>query len=369
VIGKNEKRVAARVFLDGYGIRGRPAVVLMNVLTAGPLPIGAPSDSLDLETSSPRYIRIVGPGFTLTPENLIGFGRKQRAMAKKQPRESLCLAGTESAARRKEAPAQASVVPMAPAKQKIFSEFWNLAPGAWNHIKNSYRQSRVFLLLLAAGMALRLLWLNHQDLWLDEIDTIGYALALDPKNWGHPHYLSFLFYKIAAHIGASEFCIRFPSALFGILGIPVFTGFCGGCSKRANRGEHGARIQSLYHYRRGDITQVFFHSDRVRFCAICQKSSFCRFSCFSFSWAGGVEPSGVRAGGVGGARRAFGGVYPRSWCAGDGAQRQADVRPWLAWSLFALKSGALAFGLAIAERSHVEIAAPMLARWDNPPTP
>lgn len=75
------------------------------------------------------------------------------------------------------------------------------------------------VLVLGVAAALRFPFLGRQDLWIDEISTIQDSLGLDPANLRQVHYLSFLFYKFAYLFRDTEYWLRFPSALAGVLGV------------------------------------------------------------------------------------------------------------------------------------------------------
>ena len=84
-----------------------------------------------------------------------------------------------------------------------------------------------FLVLLA--FAWRIQDLSRQSLWRDEIDTIFFATTDLPAllsmftNIGHNGALYFLLMRPWFRlIGSSEFALRYPSVLFGVLSVPLF---------------------------------------------------------------------------------------------------------------------------------------------------
>ncbi len=89
-------------------------------------------------------------------------------------------------------------------------------------------KERVTLLLLAAiavASILRLVWLDRKSLWLDEVVTLQMARTsisdiLNARWDPHPPlYYVLMHYWI--NLGESEFLLRLPSALAGILAIPL----------------------------------------------------------------------------------------------------------------------------------------------------
>ncbi len=79
------------------------------------------------------------------------------------------------------------------------------------------------LSILAVAAFLRLVWLDHQDLWVDEINTYHDALNLKDRSPLSYHYLSFVTFRLALLIKDSTFWLRVPSALAGLLTvIPIY---------------------------------------------------------------------------------------------------------------------------------------------------
>ncbi|MEW6516872.1 MAG: glycosyltransferase family 39 protein [candidate division FCPU426 bacterium] len=93
-----------------------------------------------------------------------------------------------------------------------------------------YSQALGLLLLILAALGLRLFHLDFRSLWLDEAYSLRLASASWPGIWQgaaldiHPplfHFLQALWIRLA---GTSEFSLRFPSALYGALLVPVAFG-------------------------------------------------------------------------------------------------------------------------------------------------
>ena len=94
-------------------------------------------------------------------------------------------------------------------------------------------KSFVVLILVAViigGAYLRLAHLNRQSFWVDEMNHVVAAQSLLKGNGavfpsGLPYDRSLLFTKLVARsftfFGVSEFSARFPSAIFGVLSIPL----------------------------------------------------------------------------------------------------------------------------------------------------
>ena len=98
-----------------------------------------------------------------------------------------------------------------------------LSSGVWRGAQNAIVKNATFLGIWIVAGILRFGWLDHHSLWIDELLTIEDAFGLDvTKPFSRTHWLSFLFYRAAAHLGDTEFSLRFPSALAGWLGLPPF---------------------------------------------------------------------------------------------------------------------------------------------------
>ncbi len=88
----------------------------------------------------------------------------------------------------------------------------------------------ILLGVIIGGAYLRLANLNGQSFWVDEMNHVVAAQSLLKGNGavfpsGLPYDRSLLFTKLVAHsfalFGVSEFSARFPSAIFGVLSIPL----------------------------------------------------------------------------------------------------------------------------------------------------
>ncbi|ABF42975.1 glycosyl transferase, family 39 [Candidatus Koribacter versatilis Ellin345] len=81
--------------------------------------------------------------------------------------------------------------------------------------------------IFALGLVLRLLYLGHKSLWLDEAAT--YTLCRLPFRefahawWTHEANMTvyYGFMRLWVHLGSSEFMLRLPSALCGAAAVPV----------------------------------------------------------------------------------------------------------------------------------------------------
>lgn len=74
-------------------------------------------------------------------------------------------------------------------------------------------------LCILLGMALRAFHLGNQSLWYDEVEAIRYASDLSLQDVHPPIYYSLL--HLTLMLGQSEWIVRFPSLLFGVLSIPL----------------------------------------------------------------------------------------------------------------------------------------------------
>lgn len=82
--------------------------------------------------------------------------------------------------------------------------------------------------LILLAFALRAYHLDHQSLWRDEVDALRFALFPLPKlletftqgGWNGPLYFLLLRVWVAA-VGQTEFVLRFPSLLGGVLAVPL----------------------------------------------------------------------------------------------------------------------------------------------------
>lgn len=82
------------------------------------------------------------------------------------------------------------------------------------------------LVILAVGAGLRFFRISFQSLWFDEIMTLYWATAPWPDfaEWliqGPEPPLYYLVMRAWAHVGTSELALRFPSAVFGVVGIAL----------------------------------------------------------------------------------------------------------------------------------------------------
>jgi len=82
--------------------------------------------------------------------------------------------------------------------------------------------------LLFTGLVLRLAFLDHKSLWLDEAVTLSKALAplsviIPAHDEAHPP-LYYLFMHFWVRLGQSEALLRLPSVIFGTLALPFLYG-------------------------------------------------------------------------------------------------------------------------------------------------
>ena len=89
------------------------------------------------------------------------------------------------------------------------------------------KASRILLLTLI-GFALRLAFLGRQSLWYDEAFSLAVARAEPSVFWAallsdgvHPPGYYLLLRECLAFFGASEFALRFLSAVAGTLAVPL----------------------------------------------------------------------------------------------------------------------------------------------------
>lgn len=109
-------------------------------------------------------------------------------------------------------------LPLSPSPPRIFGSFQPVPRPAW-----------IFLAVLtAAAAALRFGHLGHESLWIDEFFTLD--IAREPSAaavWNRMHAelqppLYFILTHFSVHaFGASEFALRLPSALCGIVTVPL----------------------------------------------------------------------------------------------------------------------------------------------------
>src|SRR3954470_2649962 len=89
------------------------------------------------------------------------------------------------------------------------------------------RFNRIVWAISALALLLRLLYLGHKSLWLDEAAT--YTLCRLPFRdfahawWTHEANMTVYYgiMRLWVHLGSSEFMLRLPSALCGAAAAPV----------------------------------------------------------------------------------------------------------------------------------------------------
>ena len=85
----------------------------------------------------------------------------------------------------------------------------------------------LLFLLIGLGSFLRLYKLDHKGLWFDEIAemTVASSNSISDVLLGASHHLAppldYLILHMFLHFGNSDFIVRFPSVIFGILSIPL----------------------------------------------------------------------------------------------------------------------------------------------------
>ncbi len=128
---------------------------------------------------------------------------------------------TEARGSRERGGVQRPETPATPKKpflpEWLFPIFW------WRLSVEAVRRNAALLIILAVAATLRLVWLDRQDLWVDEVFTREDALKLDlHAPFRRFHWLAFVFYRIPSMFTDSVWWLRFPSALAGILAIAAF---------------------------------------------------------------------------------------------------------------------------------------------------
>ncbi|HNW39852.1 MAG TPA: glycosyltransferase family 39 protein [Candidatus Omnitrophota bacterium] len=90
----------------------------------------------------------------------------------------------------------------------------------WDLITKIIKKKEIWVILIISfiALALRLYRLGANDLWYDEVFSV--LISKNPlHNWNPPVYFITLDYWIKL-FGVSEFSLRFPSLVFGVISIP-----------------------------------------------------------------------------------------------------------------------------------------------------
>jgi len=86
--------------------------------------------------------------------------------------------------------------------------------------------TRLLVFLTVVGLALRLVRLGHQSLWIDETMSFGWVAEIHARGFGsllkdiHGPLHALAIYAMS-HVSASEWSLRLPSAIAGTLSIPA----------------------------------------------------------------------------------------------------------------------------------------------------
>lgn len=117
---------------------------------------------------------------------------------------------------------QAPRVPRVPLSSSALRSGAHAPPGLLS------RERLALAAILFIGLVLRLAFLDHKGLWLDEAVTLSKALAppsviIAAHDDAHPP-LYYLFMHFWVRLGQSEALLRLPSAIFGALALPFLYG-------------------------------------------------------------------------------------------------------------------------------------------------
>ncbi|MCD6386128.1 glycosyltransferase family 39 protein [Candidatus Sumerlaeota bacterium] len=85
----------------------------------------------------------------------------------------------------------------------------------------------IIAVLVLVGFSLRIYGASALGLWMDELQTYANARKISSLKFFHrPHFLSFIFARLALALGEQEICLRLPSFLSGLFSIPLIYFFC-----------------------------------------------------------------------------------------------------------------------------------------------